>query len=164
MRQGRCSGLQRVYVDASDKKKLITVVVEGEKRARWASTVADGKFKIQTHEAEYLGILFALKDVQGDLEILSDSESIVKVLNGESRITDKTKPYVEKVERLCENRLVKFSYGSRDTNEASLKQEGYSLLEIRNADLRRVRHELRADIRRRAKKRPKVIYERAKTE
>jgi len=131
--------------------------VEGEKRARWASTVADGKFEIQTHEAEYLGIIFALEEIPGGLEILSDSESIVKVLNGESRITHKTKPYVEKVRKLCENRLVKFSYGSRDTNEASLKQEGYSLLEIRNADLRKLRQELRADMRRRAKKRPKAI-------
>jgi len=156
--------LQRVYVDASDRKKLITIVVEGERKARWASTVAYGKYKIQTHEAEYLGIIFALENVSGDLEILSDSESIVKVLNGKGRIADKTRPYVKKVEKLCENRLVKFSYGSRDTNEASLKQNGYSLLEIRNADLRRMRHELRADMRRRAKKRLKAIYERAKTE
>lgn len=147
--------MQRVYVDASDKKKLITVVVEGEIKARWASTCAYGKYKIETHEAEYLGIIYALENVPSDLEIISDSDSIVRVLNGESRITEKTKPYVEKIEKLRESRVVKFTYGSRDVNEASLKQDGYSLREIRNADLREMLRESRANIKRRVRKRRK---------
>ena len=147
--------MRKVYVDASNKKKLITMVVEGEIKARWASTLSYGKYKIETHEAELLGIIHALKNVLGDLEIISDSESIVKVLNGDSRITEKTKQYVEKIEELIKNRVVKFTYGSRDINEASLKQDGYSLYEIRNADLREMRRELRASIKRRMRERRK---------
>lgn len=145
--------MQRVYVDASDKKKLITVVVEGETKSRWASTLAYGKYKIQTHEAEYLGIIYALENISGDLEIISDSQSVVRVLNRQSRITEKTKPYIEKVEKLRENRVIKFTYGSRDVNEASLKQDGYSLYEIRNADLREMRQKLQRELRAREERR-----------
>jgi len=140
--------MKRVYVDASDKRKLITIVPEWDKKARWASTIAYGKYKIKTHEAEYLAIIFGLEEIQGDLEIVSDNQGIVKVLNGLSRVTKETRPYFQKIRKLSENRLVRFTHGRKDFNEAGLKQEGYSLLEIRNPKLREMKRELKANTKR----------------
>jgi hypothetical protein len=42
--------MKKVYVDASDRKKLIAIVVNGETKATWVSTLSCGRHKIETPE------------------------------------------------------------------------------------------------------------------
>jgi ribonuclease HI len=134
--------VKQVYVDASDKKKLITIVINGEKRTLWDSTENYGR-NLTSHESEFLGIINALECVQGDLSITCDNESVVKMLNGESKVRRKNKPFIEKIQNLCEGRHIEFKHEKRDINKASLKQEGFSLEEINNPILRKWRLDLR---------------------
>ena len=99
-----------------------------------------------THEAEFIGIIFALQKVRGDLLIKTDSKSAVEVLNGKGRITKKTKRYVTDIGRLSKNRNVIFTYEPRETNKAGLKLEGLSLLEIETPELLAQRLELKKEL------------------
>jgi hypothetical protein len=129
--------LKKVFVDASDRDRLITLVVDGENRARWHSIVSYGKYKIDSDEAEYLGVLCALNEVPGDIEILNDNESVIRILRGESALRKKAKkPLVERIRRLCQNRNVVFSFLIGDSNPAGLKQRGFSKEEIDTPELR----------------------------
>jgi ribonuclease HI len=128
--------VKKVYVDASDKTHLITIVIEGEKGSLWDSTL-NYESGLTSTAAEFRGIIVALQKVSGDLEIVCDDESIVMMLSGKSKVRTKNLPYVEKINKLREGRHVEFKHENRDVNKASLKQRGLSLEEINNPDMKK---------------------------
>jgi len=89
-----------------------------------------------SHEAEFIGIINVLENLPGDLEVRNDDESLIKMLNGESKVRQANKRYIEKIKELCQNRIVRFIHNGRDTNLASLKQRGFSFQEIDTPELR----------------------------
>lgn len=83
-----------------------------------------------TDEGEYLAIIFALEQsdyVNDDLEIVSDSESIIRVLKdrGKPKVKAKDKLYVDNIKKLCVGRNVSFLHISREENPAGYKCEGH---------------------------------------
>ena len=141
------SSKKRMSVDASDKKKLITIVDVDSSTVIRDSTLNYSEHKSHSDEAEFCGIVCALKNYpEIDLEILIDCKSIVDILNHNGKVSPKRKHYVEKIEELCNNRTVLFRWESRDFNEAGLKQDGYSLFEIRKSELLQMRTEMKKEM------------------
>lgn len=158
--------LKTVYVDASlpisqykidaetglPSKRgqgIIVIVVENGRRQVFWDVTANYQEKVLTHEAEFIGIIFALQKVRGDLLIKTDSKSAVEVLTGKGRITNKTKRYVTDIRQLSKSRNVNFTYEPRETNKAGLKLEGLSFLEIDTPELLAQRLELKKELRNR---------------
>ena len=139
---------KRISVDASDKRKIITLVEADSSKALWDSTLNYSEYKSASDEVEFCAIICALETYPNvDLEILSDCKSVVDILNNKGKVSQKRNHYVEKIRELCKNRSVLFKWISRDLNEAGLKQDGYSLFEIRNPDLLKMKKEIRESMR-----------------
>jgi hypothetical protein len=82
----------------------------------------------ETDEGEYLAIIFALEQpdyVNDDLEIFSDSKTIIGVLKDKGKVTAKAKPYIDNIKKLYIGRNVRFSYINREENPAGYKGEGH---------------------------------------
>lgn len=150
--------MKRICVDSSDKKRIITFVNENGKTF-WNSTESYGR-KLTSQEAELNGIVDVLKNIAGDMELCNDNESLIKMLNGESKVRQRNKPYIEKIRELCKNRTVKFLHVGRDINPASLKQRGFSFREINTPELRDWRLDFEKEMKVKYKERKRKTNER----
>ena len=76
------------------------------------------------NEAEYNAVILALENIEGDLDLVSDSELVIKQINGQYKIT---KPHLrelyEKVLSLSKGRKIKFSNASRENKFISRADE-----------------------------------------
>jgi len=139
---------KRISVDASDKRKIITLVEADSSKVLWDSTLNYLAYKSASDEVEFCAIIYAMKNYPNvNLEIISDCNSVVDILNNKGKVSQKRNHFVEKIRELCKNRSVLFKWISRDLNEAGLKQDGYSLDEIRNPDLLKMKKEIRERVR-----------------
>jgi ribonuclease HI len=81
--------------------------------------------KKTNNEAEYLALILALKSLSENkctLNIFSDSELMVKQLNGEYKVkNEKLKPLFNEVQKLLENINYKISHIKRDKNKIADK-------------------------------------------
>lgn len=107
----------KVYTDAGSrgnpgKAACAFIVVKDKKIIR-----EESKFLgiATNNEAEYNAIILALESVTGDLDIVSDSELVIKQITGNYKIT---KPHLrelyEKVISLTQGRNIKFSNAKRE--------------------------------------------------
>ncbi len=104
----------RIYVDGSGKTGKYCYVVEGK-----APKILEEK-GLTNNQAEYKAVVTALRDI-GDknIEILSDSELVVKQLTHEYSIrNDQLRQLAEEAWKLCEGREVKFNWIPRNKNKA----------------------------------------------
>ncbi|MFC1488157.1 reverse transcriptase-like protein [Thermoproteota archaeon] len=115
---------------------IITIVVEENGKTKVIRDVT-GNYQKEcvTHEAEFLGIISALNNVPGNFEIRPDRQDIVNLLTENAKIRKKTRSYVEKIQKLSQNREIKFVWESRETNKAGLKNDALSFMEINNPKL-----------------------------
>ena len=79
-------------------------------------------YKKTNNEAEYNAIIFALENVlEKELEIISDSELVIKQVTGKYRIN---KPHLvllnQKIRGLISNRKIKFSNSNRENKYIAL--------------------------------------------
>src|SRR5208337_4187027 len=101
--------MKEVYVDASPQSGFVTVFSKGARRVWLFEPISRD---MPTHEAEYFAIIAALRNIEGDFELFSDSSNVEilnKVLNSNSEAPEKHYPYVETIKGLCKDRKVKFS-------------------------------------------------------
>lgn len=113
--------LQKVYVNACPSGGYVAIVSE-EARRKWLfESLPDYlRKKGATLEAEYFAIITALRNIDGDMTIFSDSESIVRTLNKKNKIGKKHGPQVETVRQLSQNRHVHFKPIKGKDNKADL--------------------------------------------
>jgi ribonuclease HI len=78
------------------------------------------KSSITNNEAEYLAVIKALEDNHdNEIEILSDSELMVKQLNHDFAIrNDRLRELAQQVWKLAEERKVTYSWVPREQNKA----------------------------------------------
>lgn len=81
--------------------------------------------KKTNNEAEYNAVIMALSEIKDkELEIVSDSQVVIRQLTGEYRINlPHLKELYEKVQVLCEGRKVKFSNVARENKFISRADE-----------------------------------------
>lgn len=118
--------MKTVYTDAGSRgnpgKSACAFLVTEDNR------IVEEKVKflgIKTNnEAEYSAIILALESVEGDFNIISDSELVIKQINGQYKIT---KPHLralnEKVRELIGKRKISFSNARREDKFISRADE-----------------------------------------
>lgn len=132
--------MKKIYVDLKHKKKAFSNnrmeqliwIFDIEKRTPIPVSLLSYSEKFckknfEQTEGEYLAVIAALDypDYRSqDLEILSDSQSIIKVLENDGKAKAKFKPYINEIKRLSEGRTIIFGYISREENLAGFKAEG----------------------------------------
>lgn len=129
------NNLIKVYVDASlgnraqaggDWGYVLVYFIEEQKpkKFNYDSSLNYLHRKIETDEAEYLAIIFALSNITGNLEVFSDNKQIICDLQ-KRKITSKNKNFVQRIDELSKDRVVKFEWVSRDINPAGRHLQGY---------------------------------------
>jgi ribonuclease HI len=132
--KGFQDNLINVYVDASAGKRdqpggklgwVLAHLVEGQrpKNINFDSSLNFLQRKIQTHEAEYLAIISALTNVEGNLRVFSDNKPVVRALQKE-KITPKNDWFVRRIRELTKDRIVKFEWVARKNNPAGRHLQG----------------------------------------
>ena len=104
-----------IHTDGSGKTGNYAYVVERSNKVR-----VFRKIGATNNEAEYLGVIAALKENSGtDIHIHSDSQLIVNQLNHEYAIKEeRLRKLAEEVWKLAEGRNVTFSWLPREKNKA----------------------------------------------
>jgi ribonuclease HI len=129
--------LRNVYVDASSGKRdqsggilgwVLAYLVEDQKpkKINFDSSLNFLQRKIQTHEAEYLAIISALTNIEGNLLVFSDNKQVVRELQKE-KITSKNNWFILRLRELKKDRVVKFKWVSRKNNLAGRHLQGSRL-------------------------------------
>jgi ribonuclease HI len=121
--------MKEVYVDASPESGIVTVFSKGSRRVWIIEPISRDT---PTHEAEYFAIITALRNIEGDFALFSDSSNVEilnKVLNSNSKAPKKHYPYVETIKQLRKDRKVKFIQISGEQNKADLSEHTRILLE-----------------------------------
>jgi ribonuclease HI len=132
--------MKKLYVDLKYKKiaysdgrrEQLIWIFDAEKRTGVAVTPLAysekfGKKNFEQIEGEYLAIIAALDYPdyrREDLEIPSDSKTVIDVLRKDGKIKSKIKPYVAEIRKLSEKRVIIFTCVSREKNPAGFKAEG----------------------------------------
>ena len=81
---------KRISVDASDKRKIITLVEADSSKVLWDSTLNYLAYKSASDEVEFCAIIYAMKNYPNvNLEIISDCKSVVDILNNEGKVSQK---------------------------------------------------------------------------
>lgn len=103
----------KVYVDANPN--MVAYVTEGRK-VMFTSPLDTPH---TNNEAEYEAVIAAIRNNDGDLEILSDSQLVVKQLNFEYSIkSDSLRRFATTVHDLCKGRNITFTWTPRGKNPA----------------------------------------------
>lgn len=72
------------------------------------------------NEAEYKALIFALENTEGDLEVYSDSQLMIKQLTGEYKTKNaRIKELREKVKELAKNRNIEYNLVPRENKGVS---------------------------------------------
>ncbi len=104
----------KIYVDGSGKTGRYCYFVEGKTPKFFEEK------GITNNQAEYKAIILALQDVTGeDIEILSDSELVVRQLSHDYSIkNDLLRKLALEIWKLCEDRNVSIRWIPRNENKA----------------------------------------------
>ena len=104
----------KIYVDGSGKTGRYCYFVEGKTPKLFEEK------GITNNQAEYRAIISALQDMaEENIEILSDSELVVKQLNHDYSIkNDILRKLALEIWKLCENRNVTIRWIPRNENKA----------------------------------------------
>ncbi|MCW4038524.1 MAG: reverse transcriptase-like protein [Candidatus Bathyarchaeota archaeon] len=126
--------LKKVYVDASSGRRsqaggdwcyVLAYLVEHQipKQIKYDSSLNYLQRKIETDEAEYLAIIYALSSVDGNVMVFSDSKQIIRDLQ-KGRVTFKNRYYFQRISELSRGRVVKFKWVSRELNPVGRHLQG----------------------------------------
>jgi ribonuclease HI len=126
--------LTKVYVDASPQGRaqpggdwgvLLVYLIANHlpKQFKYDTSLNYLGRRIETDEAEFLAIIFALSNVPGNLTVYCDNKQVVKDLQ-QGKITSKNSDFLQKIRELTRERVVEFQWIERNKNPAGRHLQG----------------------------------------